>query len=203
MTASRNQEIKARLLATFRVEAEEHLQAITTNLLALEGGPPPAQTRELVEATFREMHTLKGAARSVSLMDVEALCQACESVLSQVVQGRLVLNRSLVDGVQEAVDGVARLLSGHADSTTASDLIRRLEETGDRGRGLGVGPQSPTPISNPNTCPLRGHRPAIHGQAGCAAAAGRGPPGPKARCRGASARSTRVARGGEAAESRG
>ena len=133
MTANGNQEIKARLLATFRVEADEHLQAITTNLLALEGELPPAKVREVVEATFRETHTLKGAARSVSLMDVERICQACESVLSQVVQGRLVFSRPLLDRVQEAIDGVARLLAGDADSTSVPDLIRNLEEAGDGG----------------------------------------------------------------------
>lgn len=138
MTANRNQEIKARLLATFRVEAEEHLQAITANLLALEGELPPEQVRQVVEATFRETHTLKGAARSVSLMDVEAICQACESVLSQIVQGRLVLTRPLVDRVQEAIDGVARLLADSIDSTAVPDLIRGLEEAGAGGWGLGV-----------------------------------------------------------------
>ncbi|PWB77444.1 MAG: hypothetical protein C3F08_10050, partial [Candidatus Methylomirabilota bacterium] len=155
MTANRNQEIKARLLATFRVEADEHLQAITTNLLALERGLPPEQVREVAEATFRETHTLKGAARSVSLMDVEAICQACESVLSQVVHGRLVFSRPLLDRVQEAIDGVARLLAGGADPTSVPELIRNLEEAGGeaeaRGQGLGVRdyppiPQSPAPI---------------------------------------------------------
>ncbi|MBI4242148.1 MAG: Hpt domain-containing protein [Candidatus Rokubacteria bacterium] len=81
------------MLATFRVEAEEHLQAITTNLLALDRGLPPAETREVVEATFREVHTLKGAARSVSLMEVEALCQAVKSVLSRITRGDVPLNQ--------------------------------------------------------------------------------------------------------------
>lgn len=172
MTANRNQEIKARLLATFRVEAEEHLQAITTNLLALEGELPPAKVREVVEATFRETHTLKGAARSVSLMDVEALCQACESVLSRIIQGRLVLNRALVARVQEAVDGVARLLAGGSDLTAVPDLIRGLEEAGDRdqesgGRSEGRGRKrqereireiQPTgEVSSPYSSPLAPH----------------------------------------------
>jgi len=154
MTANRNQEIKARLLATFRVEADEHLQAITTNLLALERGLPPEQVREVAEATFRETHTLKGAARSVSLMDVEAICQACESVLSQVVHGRLVFSRPLLDRVQEAIDGVARLLAGGADPTSVPELIRNLEETEDRGqetgvRGQGSGNHPPSPDLQP------------------------------------------------------
>jgi hypothetical protein len=54
----RNNDIKARLLAVFREEAQEHLQVITTNLLALERELPPAETHQVAEATFREVHTL-------------------------------------------------------------------------------------------------------------------------------------------------
>ncbi|MGH8056117.1 MAG: chemotaxis protein CheA, partial [Candidatus Entotheonellia bacterium] len=126
--ANRHQDIMARLLATFQVEAQEHLQAITANLLTLERGLPPAETHDMVEATFREVHTLKGAARSVSLMDVEALCQALESVLSRITRGALSLSRPVLYGIQEAVDGIAHLLTGgQAPAAVRDELIDRLE----------------------------------------------------------------------------
>lgn len=125
--ANRKNDIKARLLATFRVEAEEHLQAITASLLALDRGLPPAETREALEATFREVHTLKGAARSVSLMDVEAVCQACESLLSQLTRGKLRLSRQILDRLQEGLDGVARLLAGTGEPAAVRELLGRLE----------------------------------------------------------------------------
>src|SRR5712691_558267 len=125
--ATRNQDIKTRLLATFRVEAEEHLQVITTNLMALARGLPPDKAHEMVEVTFREVHTLKGAARSVSLMDVEALCQACESLLSRITRGQLALSRPILNHLQEAIDGVARLVGGGEASTAVRELIGRLE----------------------------------------------------------------------------
>ncbi len=115
-------------MATFRVEAEEHLQALNTNLMALEGGVPPAEALALAEATFREMHTLKGAARSVSLMDVEALCQACESLLGRLTRGHLPLSRVVVQRLQEAVDGVGRLLTGGAGPNLVEELARHLEQ---------------------------------------------------------------------------
>src|SRR3972149_8110928 len=101
----RDQDIKARLLATFRGEAEEHLQAITANLLALERGLAADQAREVVETTFREVPTLKGAARSVSLMEVEALCQAMESVLSRLVRGGVTPTPPILERFPEAVEG--------------------------------------------------------------------------------------------------
>ena len=125
--ANRHQDIKTRLLATFRVEAAEHLQAITANLLALERGLSPEQTREVVEATFREVHTLKGAARSVSLTDVEALCRGCESILSRITHDQLALTQSVVSALDEAVDVVARLMSGDETVGSAHRLIERLE----------------------------------------------------------------------------
>ena len=146
--ASKNDDIKARLLAIFRVEAEEHLQALTTNLLALDRGLPPAEAREAVEATFREVHTLKGAARSVSLMDVEALCQACESVLSRVTRGDIALMPSMLNRLHDMVDGVARLLAGGEARVAVRELIGNLEqaagEAGNRDQGLGVSDQKPT-----------------------------------------------------------
>lgn len=127
--ANKKDELRTRLLATFRVEAAEHLQAIAANLLALERGLSPEQTREVVEATFREVHTLKGAARSVSLTDVEALCRACESILSRMTHDQLALTQSVVSGLEEAVDLVARLVRGDETVGSVYQLIERLEQT--------------------------------------------------------------------------
>ncbi|OFW42908.1 MAG: hypothetical protein A3J29_20595 [Acidobacteria bacterium RIFCSPLOWO2_12_FULL_67_14b] len=142
--ANRNQDIKTRLLATFRVEAAEHLQVIAANLLALERGSSPEQTREVVEATFREVHTLKGAARSVSLTDVEGLCRACESILSRITHDRLALTQSVVSGLEEAVDLVARLVSGDETVGTAHQLIERLEHA-----AAGPAPETATAAGAP------------------------------------------------------
>ncbi|MBI3456963.1 MAG: response regulator [Candidatus Rokubacteria bacterium] len=138
--ANPKNDIKARLLATFRVEAEEHLQAITANLVALDRGLPAAEAREAVETTFREVHTLKGAARSVSLMEVEALCQACESVLSRITRGQLALSRLLVSRLQEAVDGVTRLVTGNGAPITTREVISRLERAAAEPEAHAAGP---------------------------------------------------------------
>lgn len=127
--ANRKDDIKARLLATFQVEAQEHLQVITANLLALDQCLPDEQAREVIEATFREVHTLKGAARSVSEMNVEKLCQAWESLLSKITHGRLACSRPLLDLFRETGDVVARLLAGDTDPASVTELAGRLEQT--------------------------------------------------------------------------
>lgn len=125
--ASGKDDIRTRLLATFRVEAAEHLQTITGNLLALDGGPPPVDAHEMIDVTFRAMHTLKGAARSVSLREVEALCQACESLLSRITRGQVALSRPMIHRFREAVDGVARLVGGGEAPSAMLELIAWLE----------------------------------------------------------------------------
>jgi two-component system chemotaxis sensor kinase CheA len=123
-------DIKARLLATFRVEAEEHLRSLTASLLELDEGLPAERSAEAVERTFRAMHTLKGAARSVGLVDVEALGQACELVLSRIVRGGQPLTPGIVASLQEAVAGIAELLAGRIDPATARELADRVERAG-------------------------------------------------------------------------
>ena len=49
-----------KLRGLFAGEAEERLQVITSSLLMLEREPGAAETAELVETLFREVHTLKG-----------------------------------------------------------------------------------------------------------------------------------------------
>lgn len=132
-------EFLERLRAAFRVEAAEHLQAISTGLLDLEKQPPPAETAALIETAFRAAHSLKGAARAVNLPKVEAVCQALESVLAALKRQTLALSESLFELLYETVDLLSQLLAGPlgvspgtAARTEAApptaELIQRLEQ---------------------------------------------------------------------------
>ena len=58
-----------RLLETFRVEAWEHIHALSAGLIGLEKEADDDKRRELIETIFREAHSLKGAAASLSAND--------------------------------------------------------------------------------------------------------------------------------------
>jgi len=62
-----DQEFLKRLLATFRVEAEEHVRAMSNGLLALEKESSVEKQLPVIESVFREAHSLKGAARAVNM----------------------------------------------------------------------------------------------------------------------------------------
>jgi two-component system, chemotaxis family, sensor kinase CheA len=110
-------DLRSRLMATFRLEAQEHLNTITSTLLALERGPAEAERMEAIESVFRAVHTLKGAARSVMLGDIEARCQAMESVLSRLKGRRTVLTGEIVAGLQR-------------EARVVADLAAKLETAG-------------------------------------------------------------------------
>src|SRR5271155_4854747 len=80
--ATSEEEFISRLRATFRVEAEEHLQAISSTLLELEKSASSMPATAAVESAYREAHSLKGAARAVDFSDIEAICQAVEGIFA-------------------------------------------------------------------------------------------------------------------------
>lgn len=131
--ARKNDELLKRLLATFRIEADEHLQAMSSGLLALKKAPPGVEAASLVETVFREAHSLKGAARAVNLVPVESLCQSLESIFAELKNGRLPISAPLLDLLLQAVDGLGNLLASDADASpmvppAIAALIRQLDQ---------------------------------------------------------------------------
>ena len=86
-----------RLRATFEVEAREHIRAMSSGLIALERTTVADQRLDIIETIFREAHSLKGAARAVNLAEIEAICQALESVFAALKHQEVVVSAELYD----------------------------------------------------------------------------------------------------------
>lgn len=129
---------RKRLLATFRNEAAEHVQALSSGLIALEKTTEPGQRQDIVETVFRETHSLKGAARAVGKSEIETLCQSMESFFSLLKQGRTDLSAGQFDLLNEAVDVLSALLGTVEEAPTKAqlaairDLRQRLGANGTR-----------------------------------------------------------------------
>ncbi len=80
----RDEEFLKRINETFRIEAEEHLNAFSSGLVDLEKKQSQERYAEIIETMFREIHSLKGAARSIDQKDIESICQPLESVFSSL-----------------------------------------------------------------------------------------------------------------------
>jgi two-component system chemotaxis sensor kinase CheA len=128
--ATDDEQFLLRLMATFRLEADEHLGAMSTLLLELEKPQAGAPAAGLLETLFREAHSLKGAARAVNLVDVESVCQALESVLAALKRGEIALSPPLFDLLYRTVDAVRALLNGegHAGGDDAAGLLHALDQ---------------------------------------------------------------------------
>lgn len=131
---NRDAEFLKRLLATFRVEADEHLKGITHGLLELEKTGVDTQRAEILETIFREAHSLKGAARAVNLTAIESLCQPLESVFAAMKKRDVTPSAELFDLLQEVTDFLGRMLStasadgGVEEKGRQLELIRRLQQ---------------------------------------------------------------------------
>ncbi len=152
--ANKNDEFLKRLLATFRLEADEHLEAMSSGLIELENTPAGERRRETVEKIYREAHSLKGAARAVNLAEIESVCHSLESLFAGLKSNRVAASPALFDLVHQALDALAGLLSADAQNGTRKPaiaaLIHRLD---DASKGLAPAPVEPSPAPAPQDAP--------------------------------------------------
>ncbi len=133
MATDKNDFLKT-LLATFRVEADEHMQAMSSGLMELEKLPAGEGQPETLETIYREAHSLKGAARAVNLAEIESVCHALESVFAGLKSNRVATAPALFDLLHQTLQALGGLLAvagearAGAQKQAAAALIRRLDE---------------------------------------------------------------------------
>jgi two-component system chemotaxis sensor kinase CheA len=130
----------------FLVEAQEHFEQIETNFLALEESPGDL---DLLNAIFRSVHTIKGAAGFLGLQKVQALSHMGENVLDDLRKSRMELSDRVMELLFETVDmlkvlvedvGVQVRKQGQVEDPDPSELIRNLESLKKGGAAQAVTP---------------------------------------------------------------
>lgn len=115
----------------FKVESQEHIQALEKGLLRLEADP---SDRAVLEEVFREAHSLKGSARMVGVRDIELISHRIEDILGSVRKGSASVTSGLVDNICRALDGIKGLVSeavtGLPSGVEAGGIIEALEKGG-------------------------------------------------------------------------
>jgi two-component system chemotaxis sensor kinase CheA len=152
-------DFQKRLLATFRAETRERLDAIAAGLIELEKGPAADLVAELVEGLFRETHSLKGAARSVGMAAIEAVSHGLESVFAALQRGVIACSPLLFDLLHTAIDAVGQFLP-FMETGAAVGEQERLRELGKRLERAVQGELLPLPPMVPVT-PGEGEEPAV------------------------------------------
>lgn len=105
----------AHLRGIFAVEAREHLQAMNRNLLALEQGLEGQAQREALTEALREAHSLKGAARTVSLSEIELRAHELEDLFAAMRDGAAAPDPGALQDAYTSLDAIERLLPTPAD----------------------------------------------------------------------------------------
>ncbi len=135
--------LQQRLLESFRIEAGERLGVLADTLANwCEAGA----SDDSIESLFREVHSLKGAARAVSLPQFERLCHAWESLLGAIRGGQLELSVARVELCRHALRAVQQLHAGQEPGAGETELLCGQLENAARGEAV-VLPR--TPLANP------------------------------------------------------
>lgn len=111
------------VLEYFVPEATEHLEAMTTALLAFEGGARDAETLGTV---FRSVHTLKGAAYTVGCVPIGDASHQIEDLLGAVREDRLAATPAVTESIFAGTAAIKRVLqSGAAVTDEAAQALER------------------------------------------------------------------------------
>lgn len=126
------EEFRKKLLATFRGEAGDHIRELGSGLLKLEAPDFSGTPAGILETVYRAAHSLKGAARAVDEREIEAVCQALESVLGGLKKDNTALGAALLDVLLEAVRTLEELASCAGTEAKPPALLRKALETAAR-----------------------------------------------------------------------
>ncbi len=122
-----------KLLLTFKLEAQEHTNVMSLSLIKLEKESNIESQVNLIEIILREAHSLKGAARSVNMSEIESICQSLESVFVALKRQQLPLSETLINSSHKAIEILDSITSNIGDESYSSkkskvsSIVRQLE----------------------------------------------------------------------------
>lgn len=95
-------------LEIFIDESKEHLQSLSDQLMILEKEPDNSDT---INEIFRAAHSLKGMAGTMGYKRMQNLTHDMENVFSEVRNGNMTVNSSLVDVLFQCLDALEEYVS--------------------------------------------------------------------------------------------
>jgi two-component system chemotaxis sensor kinase CheA len=118
-------------IAVFQIEARENLELIEQGLLDLLDRP---EDRDLVDAVFRGLHTLKGSGSMFGFDALAGFTHHCETAFDRVRKGEVATTTDLVSAVLAARDHMRLLMEdpsgdhGAAGDVLLADLERAVKD---------------------------------------------------------------------------
>ncbi len=110
----------------FLVESNEGLDRLDSDLVELETDPT---SRDALASIFRTMHTIKGTCGFLGFGRLEGIAHAAENLLSLLRDGKLTVDRPIVNALLASVDAVRAMLVGV--ETTGEEPLEEYAELKD------------------------------------------------------------------------
>ena len=104
-------------LEIFIDETKEHLQSLNTQILELEQNP---ENMDTINEVFRAAHSLKGMAGTMGYKRMQNLTHDMENVFSEVRNGHIKVNASMIDCLFQCLDAL-------------DEYLNNIQESGDEG----------------------------------------------------------------------
>lgn len=125
------QDFYKELIAMFKTETGEHLTTIHRGLRTLESNSSADAGKQVMEEVHRAAHSLKGAARTVGLVDIETAGKYLERLFLLVRNGQMLLTPQLAGILHDCADILDQLISTLDEQGAlqgdALEIVHRLE----------------------------------------------------------------------------
>ena len=121
--------LQAQLLAAFYEESADALERLESGLVRLDADAG----RDLIDDLFRAIHSLKGGAGVVGLVELGPLAHAIESVFDRLRRGARAtpaMTTALLRGVDALRGGLAARRAGRPDGAACARAVTELEQLG-------------------------------------------------------------------------
>ncbi|MBQ0749578.1 MAG: chemotaxis protein CheA [Roseovarius sp.] len=108
------------IAAVFLEEASELLESLEQGLLKLQADP---NNLDLVNAAFRDLHTIKGSGAMFGFTELAAFIHKFETAFEKIRSGQIKVSASLIRVALRAADEIKGFLAGDAAMTPARQAI--------------------------------------------------------------------------------
>src|SRR5262245_62269517 len=114
------------LVAEFVVESQEGLANVENQMLTIESNGADVDT-DLVNAVFRTMHSIKGAAGFLGLDRIGSLAHSLEEILNNLRNREMIPTSELVTTMLRAADYMKRLIE-EVETSNDADVATYIAE---------------------------------------------------------------------------